>query len=506
MQRSKLFLCGLLLGAGLFALGVFYGPQLMQGKQSQAEDLLLNNADIQSASTLSKAFRAVSKYIKPSVVSVRSVTRHKAAPRGIRQRRLPQGVPDEFRRFFDDDQFDDFFQFEVPQGERIEKGMGTGIIISEQGHLLTNNHVVAGADSIEVELSDSRTFEATIVGTDPKSDVAVLKIEAKGLRPAVLGNSDLVETGDWVLAIGSPFGLEQTVTAGIVSAKGRSVVGITDYEDFLQTDAAINPGNSGGPLVNLEGKVIGLNTAIASRGGGFNGVGFAIPINMAKYVSQSIMEHGKVVRGRIGAAIQTLDEGLADSFHFPGETGVLVGDIVPGSPAEKAGLKIGDIVMEYNGKAMATGNQLRTAVAQTKPDTRSTLKIFRKGKTLELPITIGTLNEEEEELRPAKENNPSEDSKKTDLGMSVRPLNDALRKELNLPVTQKGVVITDVEAGGFAQQHGLREGDVISAIGESSITNLKDFEDAMKQSDVKQGIRFQILRNGFRLFLFVREG
>ncbi len=284
---------------------------------------------LEHATSLSASFKHVVRALKPSVVSISSTKRVETVRSDNRRRFGSEQTPDEFRQFFGDDFFDRFL-FDTPSPRRNfqQQGLGTGVIIRDNGYIVTNNHVVADADEVKVTLSDKRQFTAQIVGTDKATDVAVLKIDASNLQAASWGDSAALEVGDWVLAIGSPFGLEQTVTAGIVSAIGRANVGITDYEDFIQTDAAINPGNSGGPLVNLQGQVVGINTAIASRNGGNMGVGFAIPSDMAGSVINKLIEHGEVQRGYIGAAIQDLSADLADSFGYQGTDGVLVGDVV----------------------------------------------------------------------------------------------------------------------------------------------------------------------------------
>ncbi len=326
---------------------------------------------LRQAKDLSQAFRHVAKSIRPAVVSISSVRR--IVPAAL-QRQFGRDVPGG-----------------IPKGAFEQRGLGTGVVVSEDGYILTNNHVVRAADEVNVTLSDSRILSAKVVGTDAKTDLAVLKIDTSGLSFAKLGDSDAIDVGEWALAIGSPFGLAQTVTAGIISAKGRSNVGITDYEDFLQTDAAINPGNSGGPLVNLDGQVIGINTAIASRSGGYMGIGFAIPSNLARPVMQSIIKDGHVKRGWLGVAIQDLTKDLADSLQLDSRDGVLVGNVIAGSPADEAGLQSGDIILRFGGKPPRTANQLRNAVAATAPDTETVVALFRDGKTRTLKVVIGWL-------------------------------------------------------------------------------------------------------------------
>jgi serine protease Do len=371
------------------------------------------------------------------------------------------------------------------------------VIVSEGGYILTNNHVVAGADEVTVALSDDRRLTAEVVGTDDKSDVAVLKVDAENLLPAPLGDSDAIRVGQWVLAIGSPFGLDQTVTAGIVSAKGRADVGIADYEDFIQTDAAINPGNSGGPLVNLEGEVVGINTAIASRTGGFMGVGFAIPSNMARTIMENIIDDGRVERGWLGAMIQDLSPELAESFNFHSTDGVLIGDVVPDGPADKAGIRAGDIVTKFNGKPVRKMSQLRNAVASTAPETEAEVEVFRDGKRMTRTVTIGLL----EGRYVAGGGTPSA----FDLGMTVQTLTPEMAQQAGFERDEKGVIVTQVESGSLAARVGIRPGDLIVAVGAARIGDLGDFREAMRESDVRRGIRMQVKREGVQRFVFLKS-
>ncbi|HND52407.1 MAG TPA: Do family serine endopeptidase, partial [Pirellulaceae bacterium] len=389
-----------------------------------------------------------------------------------------------------EDPFERFF--EMPRGgesgpEFDQEGLGSAVIISSDGYLLTNNHVVQGADEVKVMLADQRELKAEVVGSDRLTDLAVLKVDAKGLVAAPLGDSDALEVGEWVLAIGSPMGFDQTVTAGIISAKGRHV-GVTKggYEDFLQTDAAINPGNSGGPLVNLRGEVIGINTAIASRTGGYMGIGFAVPAKMARSIADQILKSGKVVRGRIGAAIQDLTPELAESFGFKGANGVLIGDVVADSPAAKAGLKSGDIVTEYQGEAMKSSSQLRNAVAATAPGATAKLELFRDGKSRKVDIQVGKLDEEEAtEPGSAGEKEEAND----DLGVSVQNLTPEVARRLELPDSLRGVLVTGVAPGSVAARAGLRAGDVITIIAGKEVRNLADYRQAMKAHTKTAGLR-----------------
>ncbi len=447
------------------------------------------------ANDLTEAFHSVADAMRPSVVSISSVKRIRPA---IRQPDHPFGQwPEEYEHFFGDDFFDRFFPYRIPEGGFERRGLGTGVIVSEDGYLLTNNHVVAGADEVTVTLSDDRRLTAEVVGTDDKSDVAVLKVDAENLLPAPLGDSDAIRVGQWVLAIGSPFGLDQTVTAGIVSAKGRADVGIADYEDFIQTDAAINPGNSGGPLVNLEGEVVGINTAIASRTGGFMGVGFAIPSNMARTIMENIIDDGRVERGWLGAMIQDLSQELAESFNFHSTDGVLIGDVVPDGPADNAGLRAGDIVTKFKGKPVRKMSQLRNAVASTAPETEAEVEIFRDGKKMTRTVTIGLL----EGRYVAGGGTPSA----FDLGMTVQTLTPEMAEQAGFERDEQGVIVTQVESGSLAARVGIRPGDLIVAVGTARIGDLGDFREAMQESDVRRGIRMQVKREGVQRFVFLKS-
>jgi len=475
-----------------FTLAVWMLPSMVHRLSYAAESGQARAAQQQlaKAADLSQAFQYVAKAMRPSVVSISSIRR--VRPNMQQIPRMPEG----FSPFFGDDSFERFFEFRVPQGNFEQRGLGTGVIVSSDGYVLTNNHVVEGADEVNVNLSDDRSFRAEVVGMDDKSDIAVLKIDAGNLVPANLGDSDAMQVGEWVLAVGSPFGLAQTVTAGIVSAKGRADMGITDYEDFIQTDAAINPGNSGGPLVNLRGEVVGINTAIASRTGGYMGVGFAIPSNMARNVMDSIIENGAVERGFLGAGIQDLNEDLAASFGYDKTEGVLIGDIVPDGPAAKAGLQPGDIVVEFNHKATHKAHQLRNAVAETSPGTRTPLTVIRNGKSMRIDVEVGRLESHATLLKGREAS--------VDLGMTVQTLTAEVAKQIGADERDQGVVVTAVDPGSIAARVGMQPGDVILAVGNTRVQNVSDFRQAIQGLDVKLGIRMQVMREGGRRYVFFR--
>jgi len=446
------------------------------------------------ANDLSQGFQYVAKTLRPSVVSISSVKRIQPVVRGPRRPRYPDG----FSPFFNDDFFDRFFEFQIPEGGLEQRGLGTGLVVSEDGYLLTNNHVVREADEVNVTLSDDRKFTAKVVGTDDKTDLAVLKIEATGLVAAVLGDSESVEVGEWVLAIGSPFGLAQTVTAGIVSAKDRANMGITRYEDFIQTDAAINPGNSGGPLVNLRGEVIGINTAIASQTGTYMGVGFAIPSRIAKEVMGAIIRDGKVERGYIGAGIQDLSPELAQSFQFDSTEGVLVGQVVPGGPADKAGLQQGDIIVEFNGNPTHSVSQLLNAVAATAPNSKTKVVVFRNREKKTLSIVVGRLDDEQLTFSRDRGNS-------SDLGITVQTLTPEIARQLGVDEGDQGVVVTEVDPGSLAAAAGIRPRDMILAVGNSRVRNVADFNEAMSEHDLAEGIRILVNTGGFQRFVFLKS-
>jgi serine protease Do len=332
------------------------------------------------------SFAPVVKKVSPSVVNIYTAKTVRENPRLSRLFEDPM-----FRQYFGDA----YGYGRVPR-ERREQSLGSGVIASQEGYILTNNHVVQGADEIKVALPDGRTvLDAKIVGTDPPTDVAVIKVEGQKLPAVNLGNSDQLEVGDVVLAIGDPFGVGQTVTMGIVSAKDRSGVGIVDYEDFIQTDASINPGNSGGALVDIDGRLVGINTAILSRTGGNQGIGFAVPVNLARYVMERIILEGKVRRGYLGVKVQALTSELAKQLNLSGQTGALVGEVTPNSPAEKAGLKPGDVVIEFDGKAVSDSRHLRLMVAEKAPGSKVSVKVVRDGKQQTFTVELGELPSED---------------------------------------------------------------------------------------------------------------
>lgn len=425
--------------------------------------------DLQTLQRTSRAFAHITKQAKPAVVFIKV------------EKTLKGGPSFEFNDPFDlfsDEFFERFFRRRFPEGrqprEFKQQGQGSGFIISAEGYVLTNHHVVGDADRITVGLADGRELSGKVVGSDPKSDIAVIKIEGEELPVLPLGNSDELEEGEWVIAIGNPFGLSHTVTVGIVSAKGRSVVGIADYEDFIQTDAAINPGNSGGPLINLKGEVVGINTAIFSRSGGYMGIGFAIPINMAKTISQQLIKTGAVVRGYLGITIQALTPELAKSFYVDEGEGILVTDVEKDSPAEQAGLQTGDVIVELNGEKVVGLGPFRNQIALTPPNTQIRLQVVRDGRKRELSVTVGRMPEEI--ATTGQRSNFMER-----LGLAVQNLSEELAQQFDYE-PGSGVLIAQVEPGSPAASAGLRRGMLIREANRIRVRNISEFQEAVAKN------------------------
>ena len=403
---------------------------------------------------LEDAFSAVADRVTPAVVNVSTVGA-----------RVSNGEDDRYREFFGDDLYERYFRRRPREDGRAT---GSGVIVDSKGYILTNNHVIENAREITVRLSDSRKFSATLVGRDPKTDLAVLKVQASAALPtAELADSDRLRVGQWAIAIGNPFGLDRTVTVGIISATARTRVGVATYENFIQTDASINPGNSGGPLLNVDGKVIGINTAIVASG---QGIGFSIPINEAKAVMAQLIAKGRVVRGWLGVAIQDITDELASSFGVREREGVLVADVMKGGPAETAGLRAGDVVVEVNGVRVREVPDLQRRVAGLAPGERVRIVVVRDGARQPATVTIGEMPSEEPTVRAQA----GEDG----FGLHVEPLSPGIADRLNLAVSQ-GVLVVDVAAGGPAARAGLRRGDVILEVGRQPVSDGQTFGQAL---------------------------
>jgi len=396
-----------------------------------------------------------------------------------------------------------FMPFFGPQGQedRREQGMGSGVIVSKDGYILTNNHVVADAQEIKVTTSDRHNYTATIVGTDPKSDLAVIKLkgDVSNLTPVEFGDSGRLRLGDVVLAIGNPFGVGQTVTMGIVSAKGRTDLGIEAYEDFIQTDAAINPGNSGGALINAEGKLVGINTAILSRSGGYQGIGFAIPSNMASPIMDSLKKNGKVVRGWLGVAIQDVDQELADAMKLPAATGILLSDVKPGTPAAKAGLARGDVVLKVDGKVVDTSGQFRNVIAASGSKHKVRLDFIRDGKALASDVELGEMPESD----AVASTGPSSAQGSALDGIVIESINPQNRQAFDLDdAVKQGVVITRLDPQSNAARAGLRPGDVVLEVNRVRIDTPQRFQELYSKS--KSRVLLLVNRRGSTTYLVVK--
>lgn len=441
------------------------------------------------------SFVELAKKVGPAVVNI-STTKNppKQTQQMPHRRRSPfgGGQGDPF-----DDFFEHFFQgpgFQMPQ-QRPQKSLGSGFIINNEGYILTNNHVVEGADEVQVLVDDKKKYDAKIIGTDPKTDVAIIKIEAKGLPYVSLGDSDQLQVGEWVMAVGNPFGLDHTVTAGIVSAKGR-VIGAGPYDDFIQTDASINPGNSGGPLFNTKGEVIGVNTAIVASG---QGIGFAIPINMAKLLVPQLISSGKVTRAWLGVGIQDITPELAKSFNLSDENGALISSVFPGSPAEKAGIKTGDIIRQFNDKEIKQSHDLPATVALLPVGQEVELTLLREGKEMMLKAKLGEMEKGEK---------AAEESTKTsseELGLSVRDLTPEEIVENQLPKVDHGVVIINVDPESEAAGVGVQRGDLLLSINNQKVNTSKDFSSAAKGLKKGDIVRLFIKRDDSTIYLAFKK-
>lgn len=434
----------------------------------------------------SQAMAEIAGTVKPAIVNISTKGTEKLSESPY----APFFNDPSFRRFFGDR----FRNHDVPM-ERKTASLGSGVIVSSDGYILTNNHVIKNADEINVLLSDKREFKGQVIGIDPKTDLSVIKIDAKDLITISWGNSDSLQVGEIVLAIGSPYGLNQTVTMGIVSAIGRANVGIADYEDFIQTDAAINPGNSGGALVNAKAELVGINTAIFSKTGGYQGIGFAIPSNMAKAVIESLITTGKVIRGWLGVSIQPITPELAKQFNLEEENGALVADVVEGSPAEEAGVMRGDVIVRFNGQKVEEPYNLRNTVANTPPGKAVELEVIRESKVNTLTVKIGELPSEAIKA-------PATEYENVLKGVSVRDLTPDIFRQLNLPGKIRGVVVAEIETDSPAESE-LIPGDVIQEINKKAIANLQDYEEVVSKIKPEENVLLLVFRKGSNVFVTI---
>ena len=497
-NKLKFFVTGI----SFIVIGIFIGYGLTFQSDNnpilKAEPTVKNYQSQKGLDLLSfnEAFISVAERANPSVVTVFT---ERVIKRDSREFRSPFSDRDPFRDFFGEDFFDRFFRTPIPEGELRQHTLGSGVIVRENGYIITNNHVVERADVVKVKLMGDKTYDAEIVGTDPKTDIAVLKIEEKNLPAVPLGDSDKLRVGEWVLAIGSPFGeaLAHTVTAGIVSAKGRSNVGLAEYSDFIQTDAAINPGNSGGALINLKGELVGINTAIISGTRGFQGVGLAIPINMAKDIMDQLISKGKVVRGWLGVWIQDIDENTAKVLNLKDQKGIIIADVTKDSPAEKADLKIQDVIKELDRKEVNNTDDLKNRIAATSPGTWVTLNIIRDGKEKDIRVKLGELPSDEQILSSV-----TEKTEET-VGVTVSEITPRIASKFQVDPDEKGVVITNVNPSGVGASADLRVGDIIKKVNRTNIESVKDYDDAVNALKQGDSVLMHITREeGSFLFSF----
>ncbi len=464
LRENLLGLSLTLIGVLCLALSVILYLNSRNSRFALAEGGGLGGPEIEALVNQNRAFERIAEAVTPAVVNIRTT-------QVIKVQQSPFFVDPFFRQFFGD-----MFgrQFGIPREYR-EHSLGSGVILSADGYVVTNNHVISNATEIEAMLVDRRVFKARLVGADPRTDVAVLKIEAKELPTAPWGDSTELRVGATVMAFGNPFGLNFTVTRGIVSAVGRSGLGIEKYEDFIQTDAPINPGNSGGALVNVRGQVVGINTAILSTsqgqdgGGGWNGVGFAIPSNLAKHVMESLIKTGKVTRGYLGVGVRALNPALARQFKVPDLAGALIEHIEPGSPAEKGGLKQGDVLRKFNQRILGDASQFQSLVASTPPGTEITFGILRDGRELNVTVKLG-------ELPAGLAGTGVAPSGSALSGVTVQDLTPAIRSQLGLRAETPGVVISDLDPDCPATRAGLQSGDVIQSINRQRVETVEDFD------------------------------
>lgn len=500
MIKKKRFFLSL---SFILMIGVFVGlilsshldimNQLPAKGQSQ-----ISSKSIDVLTRLSDAQSEVAAVATPSVVNI-STTRVITARDEMA---LDLFKDPFFRRFFGDQ----VPHPDVPK-ERKEQSLGSGVIVSEDGYIVTNNHVIENAQEIKVLLSNKKDYQAKLIGADPKTDIAIIKIEVRGLTALSWGDSRDLKVGEIVFAIGNPFGLNQTVTMGVIGAVGRANVGIADYEDFIQTDAAINPGNSGGALINARGELIGINTAIMSRTGGYQGIGFAVPSSMAKQVMDSLIKYKKVVRGWLGVSIQEVTSDLAEEFGVKDLKGALVSSVMKDSPAEKAGLKQGDVILQYNGRLVEDTGQLRNMVSQTEIGTTVKVKLYRNRKEAEVAVEIVELPKELAQALSqggGSEENSDEGESGALAGLVVRELTPDFAQRYGFEKTEKGVVVLKVETDSRLFEAGIRPGDILLQINKRTIASLKDYNKIARLLKPKERLLILLRRKGQDLFVTVR--
>ncbi|NTU67407.1 MAG: DegQ family serine endoprotease [Chlorobiaceae bacterium] len=481
-----------ILSAGFFAVACppvavelsSAGVALYAGSTTALAAETAKSQPIQSLADLNQAFVRIAETATPSVVTIYTETR------------IDRPSP------FFSGPFAEFFNMPKQQGgngqKEVRHGLGSGVIVSSDGYILTNNHVIDGADTISIMTSDNRRIPAKVVGSDPRTDIAVVKVQATGLKPIVIGDSDRLKVGEWVLAIGSPMreNLARTVTHGIVSAKGRANVGLADYEDFIQTDAAINPGNSGGALININGELVGINTAIASRTGGFEGVGFAVPSKMADKVLNELVKNGKVSRGYLGITIQDIDENLAKGLNLREREGALVGTVVDRGPAAKAGIRTGDVVLEFNGRKVSSSVELRNAIAMQSPGSTATLVINRDGVSRTVPVRLEALPD-----KPGATTGQTTKSEGNVLGFTASALDGQTAEQMQKKPDPRRVVVTGVLGSSPADRAGLKPGDVVLSIDKRPVASFAAFSEAIKGKKRGDMLLLLVERGWSRIYL-----
>jgi serine protease Do len=495
-NKKRFYLsAGFILVLGIFVglvlsshLGVISPLPAKSQISSKSLDILTQLSDAQSE---------VAAVATPSVVNISTM-------RVIKSRdEAPFDLFDDpfFRRFFGDQ----FPHPNIPK-EHKEQSLGSGVIVSEDGYIVTNNHVIEKGQEIKVLLSNKKDYNAKLIGADPKTDIAVIKIDGKGLTALPWGDSNKLKVGEIVFAIGNPFGLNQTVTMGMISAVGRANVGIADYEDFIQTDAAINPGNSGGALINARGELIGINTAILSRTGGYQGIGFAVPSTMARQVMDSLVKYKKVVRGWLGVSIQEVTSDLAEEFGVKDLKGALVSGVIKGSPAEKAAIKQGDVILQYNGKVVEDTGHLRNMVSQTPIGTKVHVKLLRQKKEVEVDVVIAELPKKMAEApsRNTEESEENQEESSALTGLVVRELTPDLAARLGIDENENGVVVVKVDTDSKLFEAGIRPGDIVLQINQKNIATIEDYKKAASKIRSKERVLLLIRRKGEDLFVSVR--
>ncbi len=507
MKRFKfdLGMGGLGLVIGLLSVQLLHTHAKNEAsKNNPAPKLQIQDAPLQREGRLTTSFAPAIKKAAPSVVNIFTT-------KNIKESQDPRLSPffndPMFRRFFgggdeEEDESDNPRRGRRPRS-RQEQSLGSGVIVTEDGYIVTNNHVVEGADEVKVVLASGQEYTAKVIGNDPPTDSAVIKIDGKGLPAVTIANSDELQVGDIVLAIGNPFGIGQTVTMGIISATGRGELGIADYEDWIQTDASINPGNSGGALIDAEGRLVGINSAILSRTGGNQGVGFAVPINMARGIMERLIKDGKVVRGYLGVGIQPVTAELSKEFGLKDQSGALVGGVNDNTPAAEAGIKPGDVITEFNGKKVSDNRHLRLMVSQTAPNTAVPVKVVREGKPMSFNVKLAELPTEDLPMLgkrgPSGKQAPPDDTLD---GVEVADLDAKTRRQFNVPNEVKGALVTNVEQDSTSFEAGLRPGDVIMEMNRKIVANA---EQAVELSDKVKGPRvlLRVWSRGGSRYMFV---